>query len=264
MPISFSCKNCGKRLKAPESAAGKSSNCPGCGRPVTCPSPRSMDEEPDVPEILDDIDPYADLDDGSAYRVPDEPAEAAESRMPCPMCGEMIASSAVKCRFCGEMLEKSPKPVAGPKKKKKIKSSGYAGFWLRFVAMIVDGFVVLAIIRFPLSLISGAPMFRAQPPTVEEAQRDLFVSLVSFVLQIAYFAVMEASSYQGTLGKMALGLKVTDLNGYPISVGRGIGRNLGKILSALICLIGYIMAAFSERKQAMHDMMAGTLVVRSR
>jgi uncharacterized RDD family membrane protein YckC len=77
-----------------------------------------------------------------------------------------------------------------------------------------------------------------------------------------YFALMESSSHQATLGKMALGIRVTDLQGGRLTFGRATARFFGKIVSGLICYIGFIMAAFTERKQALHDMIAGTLVVR--
>ncbi len=72
---------------------------------------------------------------------------------------------------------------------------------------------------------------------------------------------MESSSKQATLGKMALGIIVTDVNGERIGFGRATGRFFGKIVSGMIFYIGYIMAGFTDRKQALHDMMAGTLVV---
>lgn len=78
-----------------------------------------------------------------------------------------------------------------------------------------------------------------------------------------YEAAMESSSKQATLGKMALGLKVTDLEGRRISFARATGRHFAKLLSGMILLIGYIMAGFTERKQALHDMIAGTLVQRT-
>ncbi len=77
-----------------------------------------------------------------------------------------------------------------------------------------------------------------------------------------YFALMESSSRQATLGKMLVGIMVTDLDGGRISFGRATGRHFAMILSALTCYIGFVMAAFTERKQALHDMIAGTLVVR--
>ena len=73
---------------------------------------------------------------------------------------------------------------------------------------------------------------------------------------------MESSSLQATLGKMIFGMKVTDLNGNRISFARATGRHFAKYLSSMILFIGYIMAGFTERKQALHDMIAGTLVIR--
>jgi uncharacterized RDD family membrane protein YckC len=78
-----------------------------------------------------------------------------------------------------------------------------------------------------------------------------------------YEAAMESSSKQATVGKMALGLKVTDLEGRRISFARATGRHFAKLISGMILLIGYIMAGFSQRKQALHDMIAGTLVQRT-
>jgi uncharacterized RDD family membrane protein YckC len=72
---------------------------------------------------------------------------------------------------------------------------------------------------------------------------------------------MESSSKQATLGKLALGIVVTDLNGNRISFGRATGRYFGKIVSGMIFAIGYIMAGFTEKKQALHDMIASCLVV---
>jgi uncharacterized RDD family membrane protein YckC len=74
---------------------------------------------------------------------------------------------------------------------------------------------------------------------------------------------MESSSYQATLGKMVCGMKVTDLSGNRISFERATGRHFAKYLSGLILCIGYIMVGFTERKQGLHDLLAGTLVFRS-
>jgi uncharacterized RDD family membrane protein YckC len=82
------------------------------------------------------------------------------------------------------------------------------------------------------------------------------------VLQWLYFALMESSAHQATLGKMALGIIVTDMQGQRLTFGRATGRFFAKILSGCMIYIGFIMAAFTERKQALHDMIASTLVVR--
>lgn len=89
------------------------------------------------------------------------------------------------------------------------------------------------------------------------------LTLVSTAIKWLYYALMESSSKQATIGKLALGLRVTDLNLHPIDFGRATGRYFGKIISGLLLLIGYIMAGITERKQALHDILAGTLVIRA-
>lgn len=154
----------------------------------------------------------------------------------------------------------------------EVKPVRYAGFWLRFVAAIIDGIVLYIaqmIITVPLMGILGLTTFNSQ--TMSEAQQmgaigaiiglTIITFLFSSIVQWLYYALME--TYNGaTLGKMAIGLKVTDLEGNKISFLKATGRYFGKILSGLILLIGYIMAAFTEKKQALHDIMAGCLVVK--
>jgi uncharacterized RDD family membrane protein YckC len=86
-----------------------------------------------------------------------------------------------------------------------------------------------------------------------------FSTLVNWL----YAALLESSSHQATLGKMALGLKVTDLEGRRISFVRATGRHFAKILSGMVLFIGFIMVGFTRRKQGLHDMVAGTLVIRA-
>ena len=87
-------------------------------------------------------------------------------------------------------------------------------------------------------------------------------TMISTIIQWLYFSLTESSSWQATLGKKALGLTVTDLEGRRIGFGRATGRYFAKYLSTLILFIGWLMAGFTEKKQALHDMMAGTLVLR--
>jgi uncharacterized RDD family membrane protein YckC len=86
---------------------------------------------------------------------------------------------------------------------------------------------------------------------------------ISLVGQWLYFSLQESSDRQATLGKRVMGIKVVDLEGRRITFGRATGRHFAKLLSGLICDIGFIMAGFTERKQALHDMIASTLVVRA-
>lgn len=125
----------------------------------------------------------------------------------------------------------------------------YAGFWRRALAIMLDGLII------------GV--------AVELLSRLLFldeetVLALSIVLGWLYFAFMESSDKQATLGKQALGIIVTDLNGNPISFPRATGRYFAKNLSTIILFIGFIMAGFTEKKQALHDIIASTLVVKKR
>ena len=144
----------------------------------------------------------------------------------------------------------------------------YAGFWIRTGAYLIDA-VVLWIGQFAIFTVFGVSLFAADP--MDPASAGMFSStagviayLLSLIGSILYFVLMESSAKQGTLGKMSLGLIVTDDAGNRISAARATGRYFAKILSALVLLIGFIMIAFTERKQGLHDLMAGTLVLKAR
>lgn len=163
----------------------------------------------------------------------------------------------------------------------------YAGFWRRFVAYLIDELLIGAVtfvILMPLYIIFGVGIFAidefegyenfSNAEFTQYYEDDvragfiiavifvvLVVAAISIILQWLYYALMESSQKQATLGKMALGIKVTDIQGNRISFGRATGRYFGKIISGLILNIGYIMAAFTEKKQALHDMMANCLVI---
>lgn len=143
----------------------------------------------------------------------------------------------------------------------------YAGFWNRVAATIIDffilavaGFVIIGPIFMFMLLANTGPSgdFTSGPlfPALQAATN--FVTVVGGWL---YSALMESSRFQGTLGKMAVQIKVTDLEGNRISFGRATGRHFAKIVSSMIVFVGYIMVAFTDRKQGLHDIMAGCLVV---
>lgn len=132
----------------------------------------------------------------------------------------------------------------------------YAGFWKRFAAYIIDFFVLFIpsfIIGFTIGMTYGNIL------TTDELEG--LNNLVGIVISWLYWAVMESSPKQATLGKMALGIKVTNLNGERISFARASGRFFGKIVSSLLLFIGFIMIAITKKKQGLHDKMAGTLIV---
>ncbi|MBS0261338.1 MAG: hypothetical protein JSS02_05225, partial [Planctomycetes bacterium] len=109
MPISCECPDCGKRLKAPDSAAGKKVTCPGCGSKISIPLPESADAEPPArpkspPKRAKPARDPGDEFDFQNLDVDAGMEEIVEDRVPCPMCGEMIKPAASKCRHCGESL----------------------------------------------------------------------------------------------------------------------------------------------------------------
>lgn len=136
----------------------------------------------------------------------------------------------------------------------------YAGFWIRFGAYLIDA-ILLGIIGGIIGGVFGGAMAASGDPGVFTGG-SILLNLVSLIIGIGYFAGMESSSWQATLGKKALGLVVTDVDGGRISLLNGVGRYFAKILSAVILLIGFIMVAFTDKKQGLHDLIAGTLVLK--
>lgn len=140
----------------------------------------------------------------------------------------------------------------------------YAGFWKRLAAYIIDFLILIVPFVLVGYVIATAMMAGAQ--TEEElnaalADFEAASNGIGLLIGWVYWAAMESSPKQATFGKMALGIKVTDLEGVRISFGKASGRYFGKILSALLFFVGFIIIGFTKKKQGLHDMMAGTLVV---
>ncbi|WP_223700927.1 RDD family protein [Sutcliffiella deserti] len=119
----------------------------------------------------------------------------------------------------------------------------YAGFWMRVLALIIDG-VIIGAISYLLGALSGVEDY-----------------VFSSILGLLYYIIMPVTNLQATLGKSVLGLKIIDLEGEKISVGQSIGRYFSQILSAIILLIGYMMVGWTKRKQGLHDKLASTYVI---
>ena len=183
--------------------------------------------------------------------------------MKCPHCGAAVSEADTFCYQCGGSLEQAERTdtkstvseVKARLTPKTVMSSvetfRFAGFWKRFAAWLLDA-IILAVITIPLSL----TMFLVPPPL------SSFISTpISLLIGVLYYGLQESSVHQATLGKRVLGIIVTDLEGSRISFGRAVGRELAKILSALILLIGFLMIGFTEKKQGLHDMIAECLVI---
>jgi uncharacterized RDD family membrane protein YckC len=200
--------------------------------------------------------------------------------MYCSKCGSTIPENAGFCTACGQQvfptavapIARSYSPVSAAP---RIPTLPYAGFWLRVVAHLIDSilgaivFSILLLLGFALvgighlrNLVQGIdnPDEFFTPEIIAIA---LVLDAISIVTMWIYYAWMESSPNQGTLGKVALGLIVTDLEGRPITFARASARYFSKIITGLIPFgIGYMMAGFTEKKQALHDIIADCLVLR--
>ncbi|MEY3050797.1 MAG: hypothetical protein RLY31_582 [Bacteroidota bacterium] len=130
-------------------------------------------------------------------------------------------------------------------------SPQFAGFWLRFAAYILDS-VFISIPVLVIYLTIGGDLLDPSPSG----------RLLGLLVSVSYFILFESSEKQATFGKQIVGIVVTDEQGERISIGQATGRYFGKLVSGLILGIGFIMAGFTDKKQALHDIMAKTLVIR--
>lgn len=164
----------------------------------------------------------------------------------------------------------------------------YAGFWKRFAAYLLDQLIlgiVRGIIFIPFWIFALVSFFTGNGHdkfhdyvnvSFQHFENEFSIAtfsalffiiiifgLINLIIEWLYYALMESSQKQATFGKIILGIKVTDLFGNRISFGKATGRYFGKILSGLILCIGYLMAGFTDKKQALHDMLSNCLVINS-
>jgi uncharacterized RDD family membrane protein YckC len=202
----------------------------------------------------------------------------------CSKCGAQNSAMAQTCQNCGLTLSSSlaPSQAAAPAPAYAAAPpvayappSIYGGFWIRFLAHLIDH-VILGAVAAPLFFIMILPavgrIVREAQQSQEPPSPELIVAIISsvfiyialaFVGQWLYEALLTSSSWQGTIGKKVLRLKVVDEAGNRIGFGRATGRFFAKILSSMFMCIGFIMIGFTERKTGLHDMLAGTRVLRS-
>jgi uncharacterized RDD family membrane protein YckC len=213
----------------------------------------------------------------------------------CSKCGGVMADAATSCSNCGQAFavvaapQRAPMmsasvaaPIAGGVAAVPVYAGSaavprveYAGFWLRFLAFLIDNAVMgigFVLILIPLIFLTGLGGFIGEIHPNED-MNDIGVFMLFALLFLAatvsllwtwlYHALMESSGWQATVGKRLLGLVVTDMGGQRVSFGRATGRHFAKIITNMVpAFIGYIMAGFTEKKQALHDMLAGCLVLR--
>ncbi|MCU0470537.1 MAG: RDD family protein [Arcicella sp.] len=146
----------------------------------------------------------------------------------------------------------------------------------RLLAFIIDALILSVVLGILFSILSTIGIFGAATALsgsdgeISDAEglgmvaamagAGLGIQILSLALQIGYFTIMESSERQATIGKSAMGLIVADENGNRLDTQKALARNISRILSGMICLVGYFMAFFTEKKQALHDIIAKTNV----
>jgi uncharacterized RDD family membrane protein YckC len=178
-----------------------------------------------------------------------------------------VTGGAPSCPSCGETIPDPSSNVGATSSVRfAIAPVIYAGFWLRAVAFAIDNLVlgIIAgwVILKPMMDRAGIPLDNPMVLLTDTSRQVLALKLACVAAGWLYWALLESSAWQATLGKKMLGLRVTDLEGRRVSFARASGRYFGKLLSQVILLIGFLMAGFTPKKQALHDMLAGCLVVR--
>ena len=159
----------------------------------------------------------------------------------CAKCGTTNEDHAVYCQKCGEGLKGSAS--AGAPLGTVTRGEAYGGFWKRVLATLIDAVVVSAATGLIISITFGVGWF------------------VVFVSHWLYEAFMTSSPWQATLGKRVFNMVVTDAQGQRITFARATGRHFAKWVSTMVLGIGFLMVAFTQKKQGLHDMLADTYVV---
>ena len=203
--------------------------------------------------------------------------------MVCPKCGAEIPEGKAFCPGCGQALISAEAPsepdstTAEIARRATSTTVKYAGFWLRFLAFVID-WVALSFVLGPLLVRLFPNLDQIRPPltlpsdpaAAEAVVQEFWThfptimtaNTIVFVAMGVYFSLMEGSPWQATLGKRLLGLQVTDLQGRRISFARATARHFAKLGSIFSLFIGFAIAGITKRKQALHDIITECLVIR--
>jgi len=182
----------------------------------------------------------------------------------CPKCGAEAPKDASKCPSCLELLKETPPndPLDSLPRTARGPRMVYASFIRRAAAYIFDqclvGFLAGLFILRPLLARAGIPAYNPWLLMTGTSRQILAINLLLALTSYLYWATLESSPWQATVGKRLFGMMVTDLQGRRTSLGRASARYFGKIL--VVC---FLWILFTEKKQGFHDLIAGCLVVRA-
>jgi len=196
-------------------------------------------------------------------RIDPKPAAAPLEQFECSECGRFFAGDEMirfnDVRVCG-----SCKPIVVQKVKEGLSVAGsldYAGFWIRFGAVLIDAFIMWIINMMffvPLGIFAS---LSGEDPTAATALMPL-IMIMQYAIPAAYDTWF-VGKYGATPGKLACKIKIVVADGIPVSYSRALGRHFAKWLSSLVLGIGFIMAAFDDERRTLHDRICETRVVRN-
>jgi uncharacterized RDD family membrane protein YckC len=201
----------------------------------------------------------------------------------CPNCGTELATGAHFCAQCGARVEtgaaapaaRSAPPVArraearapalaSPDASAAVDAQDYAGLGRRFAAHLVDGFLCLVAFYVIGSMVASQTGGMTEDGFSMEGAPALVTMLFTFIVTLAYFAMLESSRSGKTLGKLIAGIRVADVNGGKASFSQALIRNILRLVDGLVFyIVGIILILRSGRKQRLGDRVAGTVVLRS-
>jgi uncharacterized RDD family membrane protein YckC/phage FluMu protein Com len=261
LAIEFNCPHCGKLLTTADERASQRAKCPACGDLITVPAPASTlvggvpsaALEPTAAWGVSSTppsNPFPSATPGTASYGTSPGTQAPSSAPPeydrsgysapgqsavktCPNCRREIDAKALYCPGCGVALWEPP-------------LFRYAAFWRRAVAALID----LALITVTLKLIEFILL-----------GGTWMTDKMGFVVWFVYHSAFEGSTYQATFGKQLMGIVVCGCDGRRLNFPRAAIRTLAKLLSLLICGVGYLMPLLTLRKQALHDVLTDAVVV---
>jgi uncharacterized RDD family membrane protein YckC len=211
--------------------------------------------------------------------------------MYCPKCGRETEQSGKYCQWCGTELKAAQPRLILRRKSGNISTDNFAGLGGRFLAAIIDLLFIIFIDLIVIGVFTTIAWFFSRPSPVSETvimlmqyyrhipRTDAYGNVVNAIVPTQllivlgilliivpwfYFAYLESSRNQATLGKLALRIAVTDLQGNRITFARATLRFFAKIVSVITLFVGFIIIAFTRYKQGLHDMIAGCLMFSQR
>lgn len=186
----------------------------------------------------------------------------------CRECGEEIVGGAKFCHVCGSPIDMAAEPTAPDFITLRARDPQlvYAPVWRRALASAIDVSLLITVVLPGVIaffwVVELATSFLGMDPEDGRFLAGIAAVLLFATADWLYHAIMESRPRQATLGKQFMGLKVTAADGDPLEFGQASGRHFGKYLSTFGLFVGFLMACFTRRKQALHDIIASTLVLR--